>query len=62
MEKVTFKVEQNTKYGDYRVVKYLNGIWINERDGNWTKNQAMQKAKEYRALSKKGLTTMYDPV
>jgi hypothetical protein len=59
---VTFKVEQNAKYGDFRVVKYLNGTWLNERDGNWTKNKAEQKAKEYRELAKKGITTMSDNV
>jgi len=60
--KVTFKVEQNEKYGDFRVVKYLNGIWLNERDGNWTKSKAKQKAKEYRELASKGITTMGDNV
>lgn len=59
---VTFKVEQNAKYGDFRVVKYLNGTWLNERDGNWTKNKAEQKAKEYRELANKGITTMSDNV
>ena len=57
---VTFKVEQNAKYGDFRVVKYLNGLWLNERDGNWSKYKANQKAKEYRKLTKQGLTTMND--
>lgn len=59
---VTFKVEQNEKYGDFRVVKYLNGTWLNERDGNWTKNKAEQKAKEYRDLANKGINTMTDNV
>lgn len=31
---VTFKVEQNAKYGDFRVVKYLNGTWLNEVEVN----------------------------
>ena len=57
---VTFKVEQNEKYGDFRVVKYLKETWLNERDGNWTKNQAEQKAKEYRELVSKGKPTMGD--
>ena len=59
---VTFKVEQNAKYGDFRVVKYLNGVWINERDGNWTKSKANQKAKEYRELTRKGVSTMSDNI
>ena len=59
---VTFKVEQNTIFGDFRVVKYLNGTWLNERDGNWTKTQADQKAKEYRNLSEKGIATMGDNI
>ena len=60
--KVTFKVEQNEKYGDFRVVKYLNGIWLNERDGGWTENKAEQKAKEYRNLTRQGISTMSDDV
>jgi len=59
---VTFKVEQNAKYGDFRVVKYLNQIWLNERDGNWTKNKANQKAKAYKDLASKGIPTMGDNV
>ena len=59
---VTFKVQQNAKYGDFRVVKYLNGTWLNERDCNWTKNKAEQKAKEYRNLAKQGIATMGDNV
>jgi len=59
---VTFKVEQNAKYGDFRVVKYLDGKWLNERDGNWTKYKANQKAKEYRDLTNKGIKTMSDNV
>jgi hypothetical protein len=37
---VTFKVEQNKIWGDFRVEKYLNGKWINGRDNNWSKAQA----------------------
>jgi serine protease inhibitor len=59
---VVYKVEQNKKFKDFRVVKYFNGEWINERDGNWTKNKAEQKAKEYRELTKKGIKTMGDEV
>ena len=60
--KVTFKVEQNANFGDFRVVKYLNGTWLNERDGNWTKNKAEQKAKVYRLLAAKGIKTMSDDI
>jgi len=28
-----YKVEQNQKYGDYRVSEYRNGEWCNEVDG-----------------------------
>jgi len=59
--KVTFKVEQNEKYGDFRVVKYLDGVWVNERDGNWSKHKAEEIARNYRKLYKQGLTTMSDP-
>lgn len=62
MTNVKFKVEKNAKYGDFRVNKYLNGTWLNQRDNNWTKNQAEQKAKQYRALANKGITTMSDNV
>ena len=58
--KVTFKVEQNPTFGDWRVVKYLNGAWLNERDGNWSKYEAGQIAKNYRKLYKEGFTTMSD--
>jgi predicted NUDIX family NTP pyrophosphohydrolase len=60
MKAVKFKVEQNAMYGDFRVVKYLNGFWLNERDGNWSKSKAEQKAREYRQLAKKGIRTMGD--
>jgi hypothetical protein len=59
---VTFKVEQNKKYQDFRVNKYLNGEWINQRDGNWSKCQAEQKATEYRERTAKGFTTMTDNI
>lgn len=62
MTTVTFKVERNVKYGDFRVVKYLNGVWINERDANWTKRQAEKAAKTYRVLAAKGVRTMGDNV
>ena len=42
---VTFKVEKNEKYGDYRVNQYINNVWEN---GNWSKNKAEKKAKQYR--------------
>lgn len=50
VRKVVYKVEQNKKYGDFRVVKYINGIWENEFDGNWTKGQANRKCKLFRSL------------
>jgi hypothetical protein len=59
---VTFKVEQNAKFGDFRVVKFLNGARFNERDGNWTKSRAEQIAKKYREMTKQGLATMSDNV
>lgn len=34
------KVEKNEFYGDFRVVKYINGQWNNEFDGNWSKETA----------------------
>jgi len=48
---VTFKVSQNEKYGDFRVDKYLNGEWVNQRDNNWTKKQAEIVAQKYRVAS-----------
>ena len=57
---VTFKVEQNSRFGDFRVVKYCGGVWANERDNNWTKSQAEKKAKEFRQKAKKGFYTMAD--
>lgn len=45
---ITYKVEKNEKYGDYRVVKYVNGVWNNERDCNWSKSKAAKIATEYR--------------
>ena len=60
MTKVTFKVEQNKIFGDFRVVKYLNGVWVNERDANWSKTKAQQKARQYSKLAKNGITTMSD--
>jgi len=59
-EIITYKVEKNEKFGDYRVNKYLNGIWVNQRDNNWSKNKAEEKAKLYKELTEIGLTTMSD--
>jgi hypothetical protein len=59
---VTFKVEKNEKYGDYRVNKYLNGVWINQRDNNWSKRKAEEIAEKYRANTKNGYATMSDNV
>ena len=58
--KVTYKVEQNQYFGDFRVNKYLNGEWVNQAEGRWSKYKAEQKAKMYRALTKNGFTTMND--
>ena len=48
---VTFKVNKNEKYGDFRVDKYLNGEWVNQRDNNWSKKQAEIVAQKYRVAS-----------
>jgi len=45
---VTYKVERNEKYGDFRVAEYRNGVWTNERDNNWSKAKAEKVATEYR--------------
>lgn len=37
---VCYKIEQNQKYSDYRIVKYIDGVWDNEFDGMWTQAQA----------------------
>ena len=57
---ITYKVEKNEKYGDYRVNKYLNGKMVNQRDGNWTKEEAENKAEQYRILTTGGTYTMND--
>jgi hypothetical protein len=57
---VTFAVNQNAKYGDFRVDKYLNGIWVNQRDCNWSKEQAIAIAKNYQTVADKGYMTMSD--
>jgi hypothetical protein len=43
---VKFTIEQNEKYGDFRIVLYLNGEWFNEFDNNWTKEQAEEIVKQ----------------
>ena len=45
MGKVTYEVERNKKFGDYRVVQYVNGKYENERDNNWSRNKAYQVRK-----------------
>jgi hypothetical protein len=42
---LTYKVEQNEKYGDFRVVEYINGEWNNEFDGNWSEPKANKMLK-----------------
>lgn len=51
---VEYKVEKNEKYGDYRIVKYINGIWKDEVDNNYNKEWAERKAKLYRDCLKIG--------
>lgn len=58
--KITYKVEQNPLYGDFRVVKYIDNQWTNERDGNWTKEKAQTIAENYKNLTKNGISTMGD--
>lgn len=55
MNTIIYKVEQNEKYKDFRVVKYVNGEWKNEFDGNWTKYKATKKAKLYKDLLEIGI-------
>lgn len=57
---VEFKVEKNKKYGDWRVAKYVDGEWYNERDGNWSRSEAERKAEIYRRRHAKGFETMSD--
>lgn len=59
---VTFKVEKNERYGDFRVVKYVNNQWYNERDNNWTKKEAEEQLKKYENQVKKGFLTMGDTI
>lgn len=40
MKAVTYKVEQNEKYGDFRIVKYIDNVWENEIDNNWNEESA----------------------
>ena len=37
---ITYKVEQNKKFGDYRIDQMVDGKWHNERDDNWTEAKA----------------------
>jgi len=45
----TYEVKLNDKYGDYRVHEYINGVWENEWDGDWTESQAKAVARLYEA-------------
>jgi len=54
MRAVVYKVEKNIKYGDFRVVKYVNGVWENEKDNNWSKYKADIKCKSYNEAFKSG--------
>ncbi len=57
---ITFKVEKNEIFGDYRVNKYVRGEWVNQRDNNWTKRKAEQMAEKYRVNTANGYATMSD--
>jgi recombinational DNA repair protein RecT len=48
-----FKVEKNKKYGDFRVVMYVNGVWKDEFDGMWSEAKAKREALLYRERLKK---------
>lgn len=39
---IEFKVSKNKKYGDYRVDEYIDGLWTNQIDNNWTESQAIE--------------------
>jgi hypothetical protein len=54
MKTVTYKVEQNKKYGDFRIVKYINNVWENEIDNNWNKEFANILCKSYNDKLEKG--------
>ena len=36
--------EGTIKFPDFRVVLYVDGEWVNEWDGLWTEQQAIEKA------------------
>ena len=39
----TYKLEQNKKYGDWRVEQFVDGEWENEFDNNWSKLEAQKE-------------------
>lgn len=45
---ISYKISKNEKYGDYRIDIYKDGIWVNQKDGGWSKYKAYKKLKEYR--------------
>lgn len=57
---ITFKVEKNEIFGDYRINKYVGGQWINQKDNNWTKSEAEKIAEKYRRNTSNGFATMGD--
>tara|TARA_X000001382_G_scaffold127510_1_gene115503 strand:+ start:625 stop:855 length:231 start_codon:yes stop_codon:yes gene_type:complete len=66
---VTYKVVEHPKFKlfnsnetreDFRVEKYLNGEWVNQRDGGWSKDEAEKIMNIYKSATKKGLPTMSD--
>lgn len=45
---ITYKVEQNLKYGDFRIVMYIDGVWENQFDNNWSKYKATKILNSYK--------------
>ena len=46
MNNVTYTVEKNETFGDYRISQYIDGVWNNARDNNWSKSQAESVLKD----------------
>ncbi len=43
--KITYKIEKNQKYRDYRINEYHDNIWFNAYDNGWTLKQATEQLK-----------------
>lgn len=54
MRTVTYKVEQNEKYKDFRITKYVDNVWENEKDNNWNEEQAKSICKTLNEKLEKG--------